>query len=169
MSRLGKIFMTALTQFLIRPARLDDAEAIYTVYRKAFATLAGKIDPPSSAGQATLDAIRDSLGKVDVAVCDDAGKIVGCVFFRQEGDACYLYRLSVDPDCYNRGIAKRLIAHVERAAKGQGVGKVALNVRLSLDKNRKLFVSRGFREVSLHAHKGYDHPTYARMEKPVAL
>lgn len=159
--------MTVLTQLVVRPARPDEAEGVFAVYRKAFATLAGKIDPPSSVGQATIDAIREALEKVQVAVCDDAGKIVGCVFFRQEGKALYLYRLSVDPACHNRGIAKRLIAYVEHAARREGLPKVALNVRLSLPKNRKLFASRGFREVSRHAHKGYDAPTYARMEKTV--
>lgn len=153
--------------FLIRPATRADAEAVYAVYRRAFDSLDGQVDPPSSANDASPETIRDAFGKVHVAVCEAAGKIVGCVFFRQEGAALYLYRLSVDPDWYNRGIAKRLIAHVEAAAKEFGLRRVRLNVRLSLAKNRKLFADMGFEEVSLHAHKGYDRPTYARMEKPV--
>lgn len=154
-------------QFLIRPATREDAAAIFEVYQAAFRSLDGKIDPPSSAHDVTLPMIRGALAKVHVAVCDHAGRVVGCVFYRREGDALYLYRLSVDPTWHNRGIAKRLVAHVERCARRMGLCRVMLNVRLSLPKNRKLFSRMGFREVSLHAHKGYAYPTYARMEKAV--
>ncbi|RED54225.1 GNAT family N-acetyltransferase [Aestuariispira insulae] len=150
--------------FIVRPAVLWEAAEIFEVYQKAFEQLEGRIDPPTSAKSQTVESLSKSFGRVGIAVCVLGETIVGCVFFKPDGNGLYLYRLAVSPFHQGKGVAKRLIAHVVDQARVEGREFVALNVRIPLVDNQRLFQSAGFREVSRHCHEGYDEETFIRME-----
>ena len=150
--------------FLVRPGVLWEATEIFQVYQEAFLQLEGLIDPPTSAANQTIETFSKSFGRVDICVCILGDTIVGCVFFKPDGKGLYLYRLAVSPHHQGKGIAKRLIRHVQDQAGERGCRFVALNVRIPLTDNQRLFKSQGFEEVSRHCHEGYDHETFIRME-----
>ncbi len=77
----------------------------------------------------------------------------------------YLSRLAVLKEARGRGIGWALLEHVEAVARGVGLSRVHLQVRLALEGNRRLFRRAGFVEGERHSHKGFDHPTYVSAEK----
>ena len=153
--------------FAVRPAVLWEAAEIFKVYQDAFLQLEGRIDPPTSAASQTVESLSKSFGRVDISVCTLGDTIVGCVFFKPDQTGLYLYRLAVCPQHQGKGIAKRLIRHVQEMAQQRGCEFVSLNVRIPLTDNQKLFRSQGFDEVSRHCHDGYQQETYIRMECPI--
>ncbi|OWJ66038.1 GNAT family N-acetyltransferase [Inquilinus limosus] len=65
------------------------------------------------------------------------------------------------------GIGRALMAAAEAEARRLGGARLTLGVRLALDGNRCFFRSLGFTEGALHAHPGYDRPTWVEMTKPI--
>ena len=154
----------------VAPAAPEDLDAAVAVIHRAFATLAGRIDPPSAALRETPESLAarfDRGGAVFVAHLD--GGIVGAVCADPKPDgSIYLDRLAVDPDRTGRGIARALVAAVEAFARAQGRDRVTLGVRLLLTDNIALFRHLGYAETGRKAHPGFTDPTSMDMAKSVA-
>lgn len=150
----------------LRPATSADAAAIAATIAAAFAQYRGRLVPESGAFGETADAIAVELTKgASAIVAERNGEMLGCVITSlQEGDL-YFGRLSVLPAARGLGLAKRLIAAVEDAARRRGLPGVRLGVRIALPDNQRLFQSLGYREISREAHPGFDHPTSINMRK----
>ena len=150
----------------LRPATIADAPAIAATITAAFAQYRGKLVPESGAFGETADAIAVELRKgASAIVAERNGEMLGCVITSlQEGDL-YFGRLSVLPAARGLGLAKRLIAAVEDAARCRGLPGVRLGVRIALPDNQRLFNALGYREISREAHPGFDHPTSINMRK----
>lgn len=154
----------------VAPAAPEDLDAAVAVIHRAFATLAGRIDPPSAALRETPESLAARFergGAVFVARLD--GEIAGavCADPRPDG-SIYLDRLAVDPDRTGRGIARALVAAVEAFARGQDRDRVTLGVRLLLTDNIALFRHLGYAETGRKAHPGFTDPTSMDMAKSVA-
>jgi ribosomal protein S18 acetylase RimI-like enzyme len=154
----------------VAPAAPEDLDAAVAVIHRAFATLAGRIDPPSAARRETPESLAarfDRGGAVFVARMD--GGIAGAVCADPKPDgSIYLDRLAVDPDLTGRGIARALVAAVEAFARAQGRDRVTLGVRLLLTDNIALFRHLGYAETGRKAHPGFTDPTSMDMAKSVA-
>lgn len=146
------------------PERDDLAEIVALVHR-AFGEYRGVLKPESGALSETEESLAKRLEKNRLFLAEEAGKLCGAVFASRKGDAVYLDRLSVDPEVRGRGIAKRLIEAVESHARGIGVVRVTLGVRLALTQNIAFFQGQGFVETGRQAHEGFDAPTSMDMEK----
>ena len=106
--------------------------------------------------------MREDTGAI---IAERNGSVVGCVMFRIYQGDLYFGRLSVLPEVRGTGLAKRLIAAVEREARALGLPGVRLGVRVVLVDNQRLFESLGYREIGREAHPGFDHPTSINMRK----
>lgn len=146
---------------MIRPLQPGDAEAVAALVREAFAAIPIPLDPAPSALRVTA---ADVLAQEGGAVWD-AGGVGGCVLWRMRDGALYLNRVAVRPGLQGQGIGRRLLNAAEAEGRRRGVPRLALEVRLALAGNRRLFAAAGFREVREHAHPGYAVATYAEAEK----
>jgi GNAT superfamily N-acetyltransferase len=154
----------------VRPMRGDAAEiaAVVALIRGAFAEHAGRLDPPPSAVNETAESIAALLGRERGLVAEAGGAVVGCLFLqRREGGDIYVGRVAVAREHRGTGVGRALMAAAEAEARRLGGARLTLGVRLALDGNRRFFASLGFTESALHAHPGYDRPTWVEMTKAI--
>ncbi|MFE0756052.1 GNAT family N-acetyltransferase [Inquilinus sp. NPDC058860] len=152
----------------VRPMRGDAAEiaAVVALIRGAFADYVDQLDPPPSAVRETAESITALLGRELGLVAEVGGTAVGCLFLqrRERGDI-YIGRVAVAREHRRGGVGRALMAAAEAEARRLGGARLTLGVRLALDGNRRFFASLGFTEGALHAHPGYDRPTWVEMTK----
>ena len=154
----------------VRPMRGEAAEiaAVVALIRDAFAEYDGRIDPPPSAVKETAESITELLGRELGLVAEAGGAAVGCLFLQRRADGgFYIGRVAVAREHRRGGVGRALMAAAEAEAHRLGGRRLTLGVRLALDGNRRFFQSLGFAEGALHAHPGYDRPTWVEMTKPI--
>jgi GNAT superfamily N-acetyltransferase len=157
-----------LDEIPLRAGGRDDAAALASLIRLAFAAQPIATDPPSSALRetaATIAAHFDGGGGAIVADGPLASGPVAALLWLEKADGLYLGRLAVHPAWRGRGLARRLIAAAEQAAHRAGHVRLFVSTRLALVSNRRLFLSSGFVETRRSAHPGYAVPTSVEMEK----
>src|SRR5205807_2600712 len=101
----------------IRAGRVDEAEALLRLWRQAEATVSATD---------TVEDVRRVLagGPACVLVAETAGQIVGSVIGTFDGWRGNIYRLAVHPAHRRRGIARALVAEVERRLAEQGARRI---------------------------------------------
>ncbi|MGK9164757.1 GNAT family N-acetyltransferase [Inquilinus limosus] len=154
----------------VRPMRRDSHEiaAVAALIRGAFAEHVGRLDPPPGAVRETAESIAALLGREQGLVAEAGGAAVGCLFLqRRDGGDIYVGRVAVAPEYRHVGVGRALMTAAEAEARRLGGSRLTLGVRLALDGNRRFFASLGFAEGALHAHPGYDKPTWIEMTKPL--
>ncbi len=149
----------------IRPARVDEAEAIVALIHRAFAQYRGRLQPESSALSEDADKIGALMAQGIVLVAMEARRITGCVAIQRKPDCVYAGRLAVDPAARGQGTGRALMAAAEDAARSLGSGPLRVDVRLALAENRAFFRSLGFVEGAHSRHPGFAEPTYVELEK----
>jgi predicted N-acetyltransferase YhbS len=154
-----------MTQFTLRPMVQDDAARVAALIRSAFRAQLIATDPPPSALGVTEPDIAAHLRRGGGAVAEAGCALVGSALWVRQDDGMYLARLAVAPAFRRCGIAKRLIATAEAAARSAGCPVLRLSTRLALLDNRRLFAACGFVETTREAHPGYAEPTFVNMEK----
>lgn len=146
-----------------------DAGRVAELVRTAFASQTVVTDPlPSALLVTAADILAHLAGDGCGAVAESIAGIVGSALWSRKDGGLYVGRVAIDAAWRRRGIARRLLALAEDAARAANLPRVWLETRLVLTDNRRLFASSGFREISLHAHPGYSAPTFVRMEKMLA-
>lgn len=148
----------------MRPLGVADATEAAEVVRAAFSAQSRATRPPSSALSETAGSIAAKIATGGVGAFRD-GSLVAVVLWQIEGDALHIWRVSVLPPFRGRGLARRLMATSEAAARACGARRMRLKVRLELPENERLFERFGFTRCGLDTHEGFDEPTTAVMEK----
>lgn len=146
--------------------RWDDLLALIS---RAFASMEGRIDPPSSARLLTLDSLRAKAGAEICIVAMADEKLVGCVFAAEREDYFYVGKLAVDPGSQGHGIGRALMQAIEAHAIRAGKPSLELQTRIELTDNQATFRKLGFVETARTAHAGYDRPTSITYRKEVAI
>ena len=153
---------------LVREATSADAPALLALVHAAFEEYRGRLEPPSGAHAETAASIRRKLDAGGAMVAVEGDVFVGCAFYQQELEHLYLGRLAVAPERRGRGIARRLVECIEARARGLGLARVRVGVRLALTQNRAYFERAGYAVTKLESHPGFMTATSATMEKTIA-
>ncbi|WP_245750262.1 GNAT family N-acetyltransferase [Nocardioides terrae] len=88
--------------------------------------------------------MEQSLGKWDHYVVRVAGRLVGAVRGRLEGDAWDIGRLMVAPDLQGRGLGRVLLDHIQAVAPPAATSYVLFTGRASAA-NQRMYKKAGFR------------------------
>jgi len=140
-------------------------DAVLRLILDAFAFMEGQIDPPSSAHRLTVTDMAAQAGSGAVWGVEDAGRPVGCLFARAQGDALYIGKLAVAETHRGRGLARRLVAAAEAEARARALPWLELQTRIELTENHAAFARLGFAKTGETAHPGYDRPTSITMRR----
>ncbi len=147
----------------------EPSAAAAALIREAFAAQGEQTDPPSSALKETAEAVEKKLAEGGGFGAFAADAMIALVLFAPDGDALYLGRLAVASSARGQGLAAHLLELAEGHARRLGFAATRLRVRLDLPANRRLFARCGYSEAARLAHPGYDHPTFAVMEKRLGI
>jgi GNAT superfamily N-acetyltransferase len=142
--------------------RWDDVLALIM---RAFASMDGVVDPPSSAHLLTAESLRDKARKETGFLALQDGQIVGCAFVLERPDDFYVGKLAIEPGFQGQGIGRRLMQAAEYLARSRNKAAIELQTRIELTGNHAAFARLGFGETERTAHKGYDRPTSITMRK----
>ena len=129
---------------------------ILALLHEAFASMEGRIDPPSSLRELTPEALtrQAEIGEIWVI-----GTPVACIFLTPKPGALYVGKLAVAASHRGQGLARRMLDRAEARARDLGLPALELQTRVELVENQAAFLAMGFVEVGRTAHKGYDRPT----------
>ena len=131
----------------------------------AFASMNGRIDPPSSALSLTAEVLAAKAeAEIGHVVIDD-GKLTGCLFLRPEADCLYVGKLAVLPAAQGKGLGRRLLAVAEETAAEFGLAALRLETRIELTDNHAVFAAWGFSKTAEKAHPGFARTTFIEMRK----
>ena len=149
---------------IFQPLTRASADEAANVIRSAFAAQSRATRPPSSALRETVDSVAGKIEAGGGIGAFDRGKLVALALWLIDEDAFRIGRVSVLPSWRRRGLARALIAACGTEAKGRGLKRMSLRVRLELPENERLFERYGFERRGVDAHPGFDAPTQAMME-----
>ncbi|RUM26682.1 GNAT family N-acetyltransferase [Rhizobium vallis] len=134
----------------------------------AFASMNGRIDPPSSALRLTAQALAEKAEAEIGHVAIEEGKLTGCLFLRPEADCLYVGKLAVLPTAQGEGLGRRLLAIAEETAAALDLPALRLETRIELTDNHAVFAAWGFSRTAEKAHPGFARTTFVEMRKVLA-
>ena len=152
-------------QLALYDAASAEAPLITSLIQAAFEEYRGQLDPPSSAHEETVAAVRQKLQTARAVLALVGGLPVGCVLYEVNPDHLYFFRLAVLPAYRRQGLARALIDFVEARARERGLQRVRLGVRVALPRQRAYYERLDYRLVEERTHTGYGQPTYVILEK----
>lgn len=158
-----------MTRFRVAPVSADfkDWGGLHRLLNRAFADMAGRIDPPSSLTAMTVRSIMIKAETEKLVLAYDGKALAGCGFGRIDDRALYLSKLAVDPDYRRRGLMREIVAQMEVLAKHDALSALTLQTRVELTGNHAVFRALGFEKVGETAHPGYDRPTSFTFRKEI--
>lgn len=159
---MGRTTGVSITQL---PADCDRWDEVLALIMRAFATMDGVIDPPSSAHRLTPEALRDKAGRETIFAALKGGRIIGCVFVLERTEDFYVGKLAVEPGFQGQGIGRGLMQAAEALARSRDKRVIELQTRIELTGNHAAFARLGFRETDRTAHDGYSRATSITMRK----
>ncbi|MGO6995826.1 GNAT family N-acetyltransferase [Rhizobium leguminosarum] len=134
----------------------------------SFASMDGRIDPPSSALKLTTESLAEKARTEIGHVAIDGDKLIGCLFLRPEADCLYVGKLAVLPEVQGKGLGKRLLTIAEETAAALGLPALRLETRIELTDNHAVFAAWGFSRTAEKAHPGFARTTFIEMRKILA-
>lgn len=153
----------------MRIIRLDQTftrwDELLTLILAAFASMNGRIDPPSSALSLTAVSLAEKARAEIGHVAIDGEKLTGCLFLRPEADCLYVGKLAVLPEAQGKGLGKRLLTIAEETAAALGLPVLRLETRIELTNNHAVFAAWGFTRTAEKAHPGFARTTFIEMRK----
>ncbi|TNJ48589.1 N-acetyltransferase [Phaeobacter sp. B1627] len=139
---------------------------VLAVMQEAFASMEGRIDPPSSLHRLTL-ADLVSQAETKEIWCIGAPP-QACVILTASDDAIYIGKLAVAVSRRGTGLGRRLVDLAAERARALGLSALELQVRVELVENHVAFARMGFATTERTAHPGYDRATSLTMRRPVS-
>lgn len=144
--------------FIIRHAKIDDAEAVRSIMQEAFKKymadtgLAGTME----ALEETLEDIRKDIETKDVYIALIDNIPVGTIRMQvSEDGTAYISRFGVRLDYHNIGIGKALMNLADKVLTAKGVKKVYLHTASKYKDLIRFYYGRGFYIDSTTKDRGY--------------
>ncbi|MFI7597539.1 GNAT family N-acetyltransferase [Actinoplanes sp. NPDC049681] len=141
-----------------RPVDAPDTVAVIRSYMVELVDrYYGRSMPESLVDQALADEPPDDVAVLLVAYRE--GVPVGCVGLRlAEPPIGEITKMYVRPEARRTGVARRLLAAIDDAARERGLRVLRLDTRTDLTEARALYAACGFREVAGHEKRRFaDH------------
>jgi GNAT superfamily N-acetyltransferase len=151
------------------PQGFDDWDGLLALLREAFASMEGRIDPPSSLHQFDTATLAAKAAKEELILAFDGGALAGCLFAAARGEVLYLGKIAVRPGLQGRGIARRMFALAEARARARGFKALELQARIELTENHRAFGALGFEKVGEGSHPGYTRATDVNFRKALTM
>lgn len=139
-----------------------DWHGLLALVWRAFAGMAGRINPPSSLHHLTPG---DLANAPEVWVIGDPP--VACMVLTPRDGHLYLGKLAVDPVHQGRGLGRLMVAQAEARAHALGLPQVELETRVELAENHRFYLNLGYGELCRTAHPGFTAPTSVRYVKRI--
>lgn len=150
-------------QISVRPATAGDAEPIAHLYEELHEAEWGGNPPFPIAFEAFLDEVRTVLASdaTRIVVATSGGTVIGTarveLASRPYGPIAEIRRVVVTQAFRRRGVATRLMAAAEEAARALGTGNLRLSVVSSNQDARRLYERLGYEEFAIRYRKRLDH------------
>lgn len=142
-----------------------DWPAVLRLIRTEFASMEGRIDPPSSMQALTADAMAGLARTGEVWVT--GAPPMACMVLTAKPQALYLGKLAVAGSHRGQGLARALIDVATTRARALGLPVLELQTRVELVENHAAFRAMGFAEVGRSSHPGFDRPTSLTFQRAV--
>ena len=137
---------------LIRPITPDDAGEVLTIQRAAFASEALIYgDPDMPPLTQTLDELAAELVENLGCVAVTAGRIVGAVRARRDGELLLIGRLAIAPDQQGEGLGTLLLGAVEERGREAGATEAELFTGGLSEANQRLYEREGYHRTETTA------------------
>lgn len=142
--------------FVVRKARLQDADKIHDVLKQAFKGLEGRGYPTRAIETAIVDVeeIRRRIRlEGHVLLAELNNEIMGTVTGFEEHKSMHVCSLAVHPDYQNHGVARQLTGRLETIARKRGCYKLFLCTAWAMKEAIRLYEKLGYvREGYLRRH-----------------
>ena len=157
-----------MSQSLIRRLVSNDPalSEVLALIQASFAFMTGRIDPPSSMTQLTLQDLNLKAQESWILVIGDP--VMACVVASPLPHLLYIGKIAVDPSLRGQGVARDLVSFCEKIAKNLGLDRLELQVRIELIENQVAFTKLGFVKTAERSHPGYAQITEITMQKILA-
>lgn len=151
-----------------RRLRPEDAalQEVLALIRSAFSEQEGRISPPSSMHRMTPESLTVQAAEEEVWAW--GSPLQACAIFTVKGEALYLGKIAVSPDCRGQGLLRMIVAQAESRAARLGLTRLELESRVELTEVHAAFIHLGFSEVARTAHPGFDWPTSIRFSRKLS-
>jgi predicted N-acetyltransferase YhbS len=133
----------------IRPMRAGDLAEADRIFRLAFGTFLGLPDPMQFAGDADFVRARCAVWPEAAFVAEREGAVVGSILSVRRGSVAFFGPLTVRPDLWEGGIAKRLVAATVALYERWGLRHAGLFTFAQSAKHVALYQKFGFWPGSL--------------------
>lgn len=134
----AKVVPAERTNYFIRPVRAGDLLEIANVNLRCFRK-------GENYSKSTFNYLLNEPRSVAYKTETDKGRIAGFVFvLLNEDGAAHITTLGVAPEHRRRGIARRMLVHLDTALKMKGISTVVLEVRVSNFHAQELYLGAGY-------------------------
>ena len=144
--------MPSTSRVQIRPAGLDDVDAVRACVRAAYSLYIDRIGRPPAPMKADYEALV-AAGEVWVATEGEA--VVGVLVIRPRSDSLFLENVAVTPASQGQGIGRALIGFAERRAAQLALPAVELYTNERMTENLRLYPALGYVETGRHREEGF--------------
>jgi GNAT superfamily N-acetyltransferase len=142
-----------------RMSPTEDMGPVYALLTVAFASMEGRIDPPSSLNLMGPDDLAIKAARAELWVIDGAEGPLACMLLTPRADTLYLGKLAVTQTARGKGLARQMVELAIVRARLLGLPSVSLQTRMELVENHTTFTALGFEMTGTTAHPGFDRPT----------
>ena len=149
------------------PIGFDQVSEVHDLLRAAFASMAGRIAPPSSLTTMTQADVAAKIASEDFFVIQSDGRPIACVFGHSETGAYEVGKLAVAHSHLRQGLARALIDHAGAHAKSLGHTTLQLYARVELTENHAVYRALGFTQTATFTHDGFAKPTAFIFQRPL--
>jgi len=127
----------------IRRARPDEAGAIRTLVRRAYAKWIISVGAEPLPMRADYDR---ALAEHEIWAIDGIAGCIALIELKPEPDHLLIVNVAVDPGHQGRGLGRRLLDFAEREALRRGLAELRLYTNAKMSENRALYTARGYSE-----------------------
>ena len=125
-------------EYAIRPLTMDQLQDVLRLNIRCFRN-------GDNYTKHTFEYLLGEPRTLSFRTVDEAGDLVGVAFVMvNENNAAHLTTIGVAPEHRRRGIAAKLLDHVEDALRGRDVGTIMLEVRVSNTSAQELYRRRDY-------------------------